>query len=345
MVILSTLEAGLLRCTTAYKGHKTAVRCLALGRPHEAEAAVIFSAAGKGELKAWQVLRQPQSGLQLSLRSQWPHRKSDRSDVTYRTMALLAAEAPEGRHLIVAGCSDAYLRVFLYDPATARFRLHGSSSAHGRCILDVGRVQDVAGGALSHVFLSSATDGRIFVWDLTRCTEHDGGPGSDQRLGEPILAVRCHQSGINSVSSRLVHTMTSTEGTVTSRHLVCSGGDDNAVGACLLSISSDGDARCMWQCSVADGHASAVTAVALLPSAGPCLTGTHALASVGSDQRLIVWRVALRDTGHTDAATDVQGDRAASATGSTPDTGSITLATATVVAVTDPLDMTTYTDR
>jgi len=220
------------------------------------------------------------------------------------------------------------------------------------------------------MFVSSATDGRVMVWNMADCAHvratasatgggavgvtGDGAGGGialtpPRPLGAPLLAVRCHQSGINALSCRPIGTpatAATTAAAPTTFHLVCSGGDDNSVAVCLLAVTMGGDdVRCLWQTSLAAGHASAVTAAVLLPAGiAFSLPDTHYLASVGSDQRFIVWRIHTPEVASLERAagtTMVAGDD----TAQPPLEGCVEFVSSTVVAVSDPLDMDVYCSR
>ena len=67
-----------------------------------------------------------------------------------------------------------------------------------RCVL---QVQTIAGGAPSSLVLSSATDGRVALWDW-----RDG----DNAV--PVLSLALHQSGINGLAARVVDSAPGREG-------------------------------------------------------------------------------------------------------------------------------------
>ncbi|KAI7878980.1 WD40 repeat-like protein [Lichtheimia hyalospora FSU 10163] len=201
-----------------------------------------------------------------------------------------AIDSARGLHLVGAGYSDSVVRVWLFNEITRRFSLIADGSWHNRCILQTEHlVIPGSNGKRDRIlFFTTATDGRIAVWDISdrlyeaiedvAALEEDP-MSTATKFTEPVYHYRAHQSGVNGLAVALQ------DDTI----IIFTGGEDNAVAAARLRINDAGDITTLEDPFIIPGaHASSVTAVALIRN------NTAAL-SISTDQRLNMWSLEMKD--------------------------------------------------
>ncbi|KAJ2852854.1 WD repeat-containing protein 6 [Coemansia erecta] len=208
--------------------------------------------------------------------------------------------------LVAAAYSDASICLWRLDLAKNEFVsvARDSSYAHGCCVLSLSVAKIAAGTANSNAsdvsvtttLFSGATDGRIFIWDLSQFvndSRHRGhccpygylktidDTSNSREIGgilQPVTVIdNVHQSGVNTIDTWVL------QGT---QIAIASGGDDNNLSyftldcADLLSQSKDFD--CDIQ-RYENAHASSVQQLKFIDGCRLC--------SVGTDQRIAIWAV------------------------------------------------------
>lgn len=129
-------------------------------------------------------------------------------DIESRIMDTTAfAIAPnKGLHVIGAVYSDAMIRFWLFNEVTRKFCLVADGTWHAKCILQITHVTV----ADKMYFLTSATDGRIAVWDIhddlyAAVGTHDQLEAEPTkaafRLSEPAFYYSAHMSGVNALEA------------------------------------------------------------------------------------------------------------------------------------------------
>jgi len=99
---------------------------------------------------------------------------------------------------------------------TRRLELLQEWSFHKCCVL---QVKIIASNCVEALLLSTGTNGRLAVWDVSEIEE-------DSQM-EPLGSLIVHQSGINSLDCRWTE----------SNHLfILSGGDDNALNCTTIHV-------------------------------------------------------------------------------------------------------------
>ncbi|KAJ1111028.1 hypothetical protein NDU88_008366 [Pleurodeles waltl] len=307
--------------------HISSVRTLAVvkskngKRDAPACSPVLFSAGGRAEIECYRLLISHGSdrediGCQVvhlashRLDEHWDRIKNKhkllKMDSETRYMSLAVVEGGKQGFgalpsapcmFLAAACSDGSVRIFLMSESAPKLLLIAESFHHRRCVLKVAVIVHSFTDGERRVFLcSAATDGNIAFWDITvtleeacRSLEATNGESQPADLGVPCLTVSAHQSGINSLHIREVET---------GRYLVASGGDDNSLHVCLISIeqtTGSPDAHvhrepmpepriCLLKkFGVPSAHAAHVTGLRVLR---PDL-----LVSISVDQRLTLWQV------------------------------------------------------
>jgi len=138
--------------------------------------------------------------------------------------------------------------------------------------------------------LTTGTDGYIVLWkaphrvfSMDRENASQTESANDIKLGKWYWRSRTHQSSIKST----ITIRTSPESLLT-----ITGGDDNALGLTHTEFSSDGGGILSSTTRIPKAHASAITALAEIPSPDP---QRIQFASSSNDQRLKLWSVVLRD--------------------------------------------------
>ena len=253
---------------TTLQGHVSAVRALALSSvevtsPGSDQQVLLFSGGGRAELKAWRVhcdvSDAPSSRVwyeqlaSLSINSRQvratrkPWRKSHQQNVEPETrcMALSCFRlASDGtRHCVIAACSDASVRCFLFDERQRKFEVVFASGFHEHCVLRVSTVtcDDVT------LALTAATDGRVAIWNMNQILQRHFSSTQNSadvtaNVTSPSLSVSCHQSGINALDVTAFKPEVSDSATSGCVRVV-TGGDDGCL--CVSEVvfaadSSDG---------------------------------------------------------------------------------------------------------
>lgn len=185
--------------------------------------------------------------------------------------------------------SNSTLRTYRYD-GEGGFARAGHGTYTGACLTQVRRVGAGAGAGVDGLWLVTAsTDGHVALW------------ATQGRTHVVTQAARVHQSSIKGLDMRR-------QGR---RHVVVTGGDDNAVGVCVVGPAGDGGGLVVARRAlVPSAHAAAVTGVTWLGWGGDDDDddededdeGEATVAvSVSNDQRVRAWRVGV-GVGATDAA-------------------------------------------
>uniref|UniRef100_A0A1B6MKJ7 tRNA (34-2'-O)-methyltransferase regulator WDR6 n=2 Tax=Graphocephala atropunctata TaxID=36148 RepID=A0A1B6MKJ7_9HEMI len=246
--------------------HLSSVRAVAVTR--FAHQTLLFSAGGRAQLKMWRVnLNCPKSAsleerssVMLRAEKQGRHWLSALPipDPETRYMDLHTVQSNPSTLLVLAACSDAYLRIFSLDSSTGELCLYKSEKSGQCCLLRVTSFRcDVT------VIVTTATDGSVTLWELDSVTV--------------FASELVHKSGVNSVS-------VSTQGIEEGRVLLATGGDDNTLSLRCYHIHNPLSANTItsWACSTL--HSSAITGVELLDGQVLCC---------GADQRvsLLSWHI------------------------------------------------------
>ncbi|KAH6586454.1 hypothetical protein BASA50_000409 [Batrachochytrium salamandrivorans] len=253
-------------------------------------------------------------------------------------------------HLVATGCSDAVIRIWIFDHVENIFIFVGQSDFHGRCVQQV-KLEKLCNESVL-VLMTGATDGRVVLWDLTYLVHEfftlgkrgiavDGlssGGNHAIGLGSPVHTWQQHQSGIKAMDI-WVHPETAHASSTGSQVYIATGGDDNSVAMlhiCILAPlavakttvkESSNFVECRLgvhtvnRSEVSSAHASALGGVTILDH--------HHLLTVSIDQRLILWRIhpdTLNLTFKSAVLTDVPDISGMAVAASSCDHGSLTIA-------------------
>lgn len=173
----------------------------------------------------------------------------------------------EDNFTIFAGCSDAYVRVFVYR-ADKTFTLINESKHLETCILKTTCINFMQ----RDILITCSTRGEVAFWDASDVDKGD--------IFEPFFVTKTNKSGINSfVTTNLPD----------DKLLIGTGGDDNALHINVLTFPDCLDLTSMQvlHSLVLDRHhSSAIT--------GLCLVGDFVL-SASIDQRISLYRLKVTD--------------------------------------------------
>ena len=227
-----------LRLATSVRGHFASVRALAVVRGAKMGETLVFSGGGHGVLKCWSmqqhasadVARAPE--VQLLLQAEWPTRLFASAELRVMDIAVYACEDDEGGYMMALACSDGTVRFSLYDGRRAWFFPVALSAFHDHCVQTVTHVRM----STCDVVLSTATDGRVAVWNVSAFVSDGGGGvrrvsprGQHHAWSEalPSCSLDVHQSGVNCLG---VHEGNSLDGKrpLPTSVLIATGGDDNS---------------------------------------------------------------------------------------------------------------------
>jgi hypothetical protein len=192
------------------------------------------------------------------------------------------------------GFTISSFRVFQFDEDSRRFSLLAESSHHDHCVLCV---RLLAVNCRCWLF-SVGTDGRLMVWDITMCAESDDGD-----LGDPLMQVQLHQSGINALDIRNhngelhVHFVTSILQLFLDLVDLTCGGDDTALTFVRLQLDPL-QPIVVHRAIFERAHAAQITGNVLSYYLEKMITIFHLgikfvddehLVTVSIDQRIILW--------------------------------------------------------
>lgn len=172
---------------------------------------LLFTSGGLEEFRCWKVEASPSSsnnGLVHLNCLEVATCPTLSVDIESRIMDTTAfAIAPnKGLHIIGAVYSDAMIRFWLFNEVTRKFCLVADGTWHAKCILQITHVK--VGDKV--YFLTSATDGRIAVWDIfddlyaavqTQDQLEAEPTKAAFRLSEPVFYYSAHMSGVNALEA------------------------------------------------------------------------------------------------------------------------------------------------
>ncbi|XP_040264605.1 WD repeat-containing protein 6 isoform X1 [Bufo bufo] len=298
-----------LNCLSTLSDHLSSVKTLALARTTHQDgvlSTLLFTAGGRAQIEVYRLWIQAEE-VNGSLTCQVIHLASHRLDEHWdriRNKHRMLKMDPETRYMSVstvdeipesvkpascvylaAACSDGSVRFFAMSKRSRQMILVAESFYHQRCVLKVETFVHTSGKDSRVMLCSAATDGRIALWDITATVSHadrlleKGHPDCPlPDLGPVCFTVSAHQCGVNSLCVQM---------TMDGQYLVASGGDDNSISVCWLTLDHTsqedprGAVQLLRSVSVNSAHAAHVTGLRIL--------GDDLLVSVSVDQRLSLW--------------------------------------------------------
>ena len=233
---------------------------------------LLFTAGGRGLLKAWEVNKSCLLDLSsifeyyflISEVSAKPickqkHKYSQIDDFRITTISILSTKH-ENCCFVFCGCSDGFIRSYHFSNDTL-FTPISTTKHSNRCLLSSCLFTSVY-----PILLTAATDGCIISWNI--CTEQ-----SDQSdVLVKTAEIHCHQSGINSISV-LYHPFLKIA-------TVSSVGDDNSI--CINTLySHDTSTQICKQFTNTTAHTSSIMSARIFE-----FNSNTFLISVSRDERL-----------------------------------------------------------
>ncbi|RVE43646.1 hypothetical protein evm_011686 [Chilo suppressalis] len=158
-------------------------------------------------------------------------------DPETRVMDLDAIKLGDGRIIVYAGCSDAYLRIFSF--FNKAFTPIGELKHHNTCILKTVCVRI----SMKDILITCTTTGEVTLWDVSNPL--------DKEI-VPFFTTKTNKSGINSVDTRVLSDK---------ELLIATGGDENAVILSLFEVLSSNDASIKQTWCTDKYHCSQITGV------------------------------------------------------------------------------------
>ncbi|XP_019944639.2 tRNA (34-2'-O)-methyltransferase regulator WDR6 [Paralichthys olivaceus] len=289
--------------------------------------ALLFSAGGRAQMQCYRLLigwdqqRLIPSCQVIQVAShrldeQWERRrnrhKTVKMDPETRYMSIVVVDERTDCVLLALACSDGAVRLFSVSEVKRRIDLLWETFHHQRCVLSVATcsLEDRRGNRYKLLF-SSATDGKIAVWDLTDASSSNDTSSKAPTPPIPCLNIPAHQSGINSLAVCAEELGQEEVGCLVT---VASGGDDGQLTVSTIRVQypedgQTGGSRGFSEISQTQfqplnqlqlhlhghshiplAHAAPITAVKLLT---PGL-----VVSTSSDQRVCLWRVCSTGISH-----------------------------------------------
>ncbi|PZC86900.1 hypothetical protein B5X24_HaOG201759 [Helicoverpa armigera] len=167
--------------------------------------------------------------------------------------------------IVIAGCSDSYLRLFSFKEGNNKLEFVKESKYHKTCILKTKCIQFLN----KDILITCTTRGDVTFWDVTDFL---------QSSLEPFFSTKTNKSGINSIAVTKLSE---------NKILVTTGGDDNAIHMIVVEIPNQDDltsAKVLYSWDSAKYHSSQIT--------GLCLVEDY-LLSTSIDKRITLfgWRI------------------------------------------------------
>ncbi|KAK4239062.1 putative cytosolic iron-sulfur protein assembly protein 1 [Achaetomium macrosporum] len=309
-------------CLAVVEGHSAGIQTLRWFTPR-----YLLSSAGSEELFVWRVSHTNSPGystLTVMREAVWENDDGtgdrDLRIVDFDAAALpppptplLGDDGDRGVAMLISmGLSDSSVRSYIYySPSTSpssrfsrspggggggKFARLATARYTGACPTQVRHLR-VGPGKHEHEhspsevhLLTAFTDGHVAVWRTTLESSTD----TDTEFTLCWVA-RLHQSSIKSLDL-----VSGSSGSGSSRWLVVTGGDDNALGFMDLAWDADKD-KGMYvapapgrRYRVRDAHAAAITGVCVVRMEEEEAGVTQVVATVSNDQRVKLWRVERR---------------------------------------------------
>ena len=197
-------------------------------------------------------------------------------------------------HLVVAGDSDGNCHLFLVSEDTQTrppFGLFAPTSS--RPILCI-EIIPVCGRLL---VLVGTTGGDVLLFDLPSTVDEINDQWETITSSwSPMSSYRGHQMGTNTISASVLSMRETETGTSTSV-FVCTGGDDQAVCSCLLSMETDTcKSQLKLSCTLNPQVTREASFSAIKGIAQFCYNKRRFVITVGYSQQLALWEYSLKDT-------------------------------------------------
>lgn len=245
---------------------------------------LLFTSGGLEEFKCWRIEATPSKVpggiVNLNcLEVASCHTLTEEIESRIMDTTVLAIDPERGLHVIGAVYSDAMIRLWLFNEVSRKFSLIADGTWHAKCILQTTHVK--VGDCV--YFFTSATDGRIAMWDVSQklysaienYEELELEPTKAAfRLEEPVLYYSAHMSGVNALEAVSYKD---------NQHiLITTGGEDNAVSAAIVKVEKDNVQAIGNPFIIPSAHASSVTGIKYID---------NAVFTTSTDQRLNKWLV------------------------------------------------------
>ncbi|OWF38296.1 WD repeat-containing protein 6-like [Mizuhopecten yessoensis] len=225
-----------LKQLTTLQGHISSIRTLAMcgsglpwKQPHS-ERILLFSGGGRAQLLVWRVTIPKPSGLHGNTdlmvdgvshetlynymidhwnnrnRKPWKgHNLKPNPETRFMDLAVVRVKdvwslAPPGVHILMAACSDGYVRFYCFDEEVQTLTLLEESAFHDHCVLQVLSMIHHTPDNSSHlVCLSAATDGRVAFWDLNHLVLDFIEKNYHKKVIRDEMKCKCCSEGVESI--------------------------------------------------------------------------------------------------------------------------------------------------
>ena len=282
-------ETPRVQCLRILADHTTGIQQLCWSKDGQR----LFSAAGCEEFFVWRTTSIPSIGLGVVLEARCPT-VTESSDLRIMDFEVVAKPVAPGTsidgeaktYFVIMAYSDSSIRVFCYSSwLQDKFELLFTGSHNRHCLTQVKKLRPFLKHDLE--ICTAGTNGVLTLLqvDIRKLPEHST-PIPLQSL-QWYTPLKIHQ---NSIQSLDVARISSTEG------FILTGGDDGDMWLTYMrfpNADSHGSPPSHIEAGITPAHATAVTAVAYLATTTRQEKGIILLASVGTDQRLKVWEIAI----------------------------------------------------
>jgi WD40 repeat protein len=216
-------------CVQTLRGHTSSTRCVAITKHPRSDNLLLFTGGGRLQLKVW-TARILQATFHQIASLEIPSDATTHCRIMSLEVLPISSykENNEVLHLVVMGCSDSYLKLYVFDENTKKFTLVRSLKQNS-AILSM-RILHRPESFVSLLFVGT-NDGRLTVWNLNSLIPFSlfapemqsrfVVPNDEQNENiKPLHVFVAHQCGTDALDIVSLHQ---------NRHILVSGGDDQSL--------------------------------------------------------------------------------------------------------------------
>ncbi|EER23048.1 WD domain, G-beta repeat containing protein [Coccidioides posadasii C735 delta SOWgp] len=289
----STQSGDIFRCQMTLKKHTAGIQHIQWSPCGE----LLFSSSGCEELYVWRISSIPGFGIGAMFMGECPKSKPI-SDLRVTHFDVVKLD-DEDAFLLALAYSNSMITIFYFKPDSQEdpFELIARGQYSTNCLT---YIRFAISGERIYL-ITTSTDGHLAIWDATNSLEsviHAHGNIIQRQLASKFPAIPLElacgdRHAIHQSSIKVMEMLQVSE----TELLVLCGGDDNALSASMITLSSSypttsEDKPLFYSTLLPQAHASAITAIAVIGGIKYTKQGFDvSIASSGNDQRLKIWCV------------------------------------------------------
>lgn len=170
----SLSSSSSLKVYQTLRGQASSIRCFSISNENDNDHSILFSGGGEYCLVAWNLCTEQK---QCAIAKKFIKRKQADNRVMCVSSFLIPNTCNDSSssslHIVFMGLSSAIIEIVGYNSIKREFTVLGSLSGHFGPILSVEHISIVSNensSSFTDYLLTSSTDGRILLWDVSRFT-------------------------------------------------------------------------------------------------------------------------------------------------------------------------------